>query len=68
MNLRFNCDLLKLHYPSHEKTKQQINMFCQTSVSRVVERNKNTEPVLFENTEPVLGEIIIGFSRDNCMV
>ena len=43
-------------------------MFCQTSVSRVVEGNKDTEPVLFENTEPVLGEIIIAFSRDNSMV
>ena len=38
-------------------------MFYQTSVSRVMERNKNTEPMLFENTKPVLGDFIIAFSR-----
>ena len=37
-------------------------MFYQTSVSRVMERNKNTEPMLFENKEPVLGDFITAFS------
>lgn len=38
-------------------------MSYQTSVSRVMERNKITEPMLFENTKPVLGDIIIAFSQ-----
>ena len=36
-------------------------MLDQTSVSRVMEISKNTEPMLFENTKPVHGNIIIAF-------